>query len=650
MNIAKWFSATVLMATLTLSAAVPELVKLVPESKDYELICKTDLLQYGSLGYQVDNTDSYSGTLKRVGYFLKLTDKQGKMTWVFVSMDPFAQELNKIGVPNFSTGVLQTYVTNLKVRSNSPALKTGDFPKGNIEFWLNNYGGPNVKRIPGATKECDFGDNPWRVVDGYGSMQVHNYLNKQTVFAFNHIRANGGCDLGIGNNTTGKGDPDWTRSYSGNKYKSAELYIVGKFNNLKIQKTAKFDVEKASFQKGSGKLFYAPGEPMKFIFSMNYGNQPPPAKPYFVKWIRTGDDGKRENGQTEISQGKPVVVTTRLDRPGFVRLQAWLLDDKGRNIKFPQKVWNTVRYFDFFDGGAGVQPEKLQPAVKEPVDFDAFWAKQKQKLSAVPVKYKMTKVKTKNGVDIYAVSVDCAAPRPVTGYLTVPVGAKDKSLAVKVSFDGYSASVKTVPVWAAKDMIYFKVNAHGYDLGKDEAYYKEFFAGIKSNGKNYAFDPEQNSDPEKAYFNGMALRVMRSLQFVKKLPQWNGKDLLIYGGSQGGLQAVWAAALDPDVTDVDSYITWCCDVAGPTQGRLKSHFRPSYVPALNYYDCVFHAKRIHCKIFISRAGLGDYTCPPSGLAILYNNIASKDKSIKWVQGSTHIFIPRESQTLLMKSK
>ena len=40
-----------------------------------------------------------------------------------------------------------------------------------------------------------------------------------------------------------------------------------------------------------------------------------------------------------------------------------------------------------------------------------------------------------------------------------------------------------------------------------------------------------------------ALRVMRSLQFVKSLPQWDGKNLQANGGSQGGLQTVWAAAL-----------------------------------------------------------------------------------------------------------
>ena len=68
-----------------------------------------------------------------------------------------------------------------------------------------------------------------------------------------------------------------------------------------------------------------------------------------------------------------------------------------------------------------------------------------------------------------------------------------------------------------------------------------------------------------------------------------------------------------------------------------------YIPwteAMGYYDAVNWAKRIPtaCRTNITRAGLGDYTCPPSGLALYYNAVPGK-KSISWVQGSEHGFIP-----------
>ena len=193
-----------------------------------------------------------------------------------------------------------------------------------------------------------------------------------------------------------------------------------------------------------------------------------------------------------------------------------------------------------------------------------------------------------------------------------------------------------------------RINAHGQELGRDEAYYKEFFESIKSRGYSYAFDPEQNKDPENCFFNGMVLRVLRAMEYLKSRPEWNGKDLIAAGGSQGGLQTMWAAALDPDVTVALPSITWCCDLAGASKdGRLTGPWRLKYVPELDYYDPVFMAKRIKtAEVKIQRAGLGDYTCPPSGLAISYKNLATPRKSIRWVQGSDHGFVPKKSEVIV----
>ena len=626
-------------------AEVFELQKLVSEAKGYKLIYKLNPMEYASKGYLVDNSERFSGTLKKIGYLLKLTNKHNKIIWVFVSMNPFAQDLAKVGIPNWRSGIVQQYVNNLEVYSNSPNVKTGKFTKGNIEFWSNDYSGKNVKKIPGANNDLDFGDVAIRPVTGYGSMQVHNYLEKQTVFAFNHWNSGINCDLGIGNNRSGKGKQDWTyNSVAGENYKNAELYVVGIFCNLKINNIVKLDPNKISLRGETAKVFYVPGEEMIFNFYVNYGDQPAPFKPYLLRWSRIGDDRKKISGVETVIPGKPIVVKTSSDQPGFVKFRADLLDYKGCIIK--QFVHGRLCNVSF-DGATGVEPEKLQSAVVEPVDFDQFWTKQKAKLDAVPLKYDMKKIsKPGSKVEVYAVSIDCAGPRPVTGYLSIPADAKAKSLPALASYPGYGIQAQPIPKRCPEDQIRFCLNAHGYDLGKDQTYYKEFSASIKSNGNRYAFDLKQNSNPETAYFNGMALRVMRSLQFLKSLPQWNGKDLVVTGGSQGGLQAVWAAGLDSDVSLASISIVWCCDLAGSTQGRIVG-WRPVYVPALNYYDAVFHAKRIKCPVVISRAGLGDYICPPSGLAILYNNLKSPKKII-WIQGSTHGFVPQNPQKHIEK--
>ena len=143
----------------------------------------------------------------------------------------------------------------------------------------------------------------------------------------------------------------------------------------------------------------------------------------------------------------------------------------------------------------------------------------------------------------------------------------------------------------------------------------------------------------------MALRVLRSLEFLKALPEWDGVRLEVAGGSQGGLQAIWGAGLDPDVTGCKADIPWCCDLAGAAKlGRLNG-WHPEYRRPLDYYDAVNHAKRIRCPVEITRAGLGDYTCAPSGVAILYNSIESPKKII-WVQGSTHGYVPKNPQRIV----
>ena len=140
----------------------------------------------------------------------------------------------------------------------------------------------------------------------------------------------------------------------------------------------------------------------------------------------------------------------------------------------------------------------------------------------------------------------------------------------------------------------------------------------------------------------MALRVMRGLEYLKSLPGWNGKDLYASGGSQGGLQTIWAAGLDPQVTKAESSVTWCCDMGGTELGRNRGNWYIKWVPALGYYDPINIARRIskNSRTLIPRAGLGDYTCPPSGLAILFNNIPGP-KKINWDQGSTHPYVPPE---------
>ena len=394
---------------------------------------------------------------------------------------------------------------------------------------------------------------------------------------------------------------------------------------------------------------YGLGEPIVFTLSAEKVDPSVNCADYVFHWTRTGDDGKVEKGEAPFKAGAFATVTTKLDKPGFVRVEGYLKEKAtGKVVKRDKPApgspgWSPVKEV-FFDGGAGVGVEHIAQAVPEPADFDAWWDAQKKILAGVEMKAERTFVKKVKGCNIYALSVTCAGPRPVTGYLFIPDGAAPKSCGARIAFQGYGFYKQGCPEWASWDCvgnkeIFLEINAHGYELDKDAAYYKEFEKGCRTPKYTYAFSPEENAKPETAYFRNMAFRVMRAMQYLKSMPEWNGKSLIAEGGSQGGLQTSWAAGLDPDVTLARPSITWCCDL-GATEpgGRLHGPWFIKYAKGLDYFDAVNHIKRAKCPVEVTRAGLGDYTCPPSGLAAYYNAIPTP-KSINWVQGSRHGYIP-----------
>lgn len=412
-------------------------------------------------------------------------------------------------------------------------------------------------------------------------------------------------------------------------------------------------------------LLYKPGEEMVFTLTPQGVAGTLPEGEYFLDWKRGGDDGVVENGKVAFT-GAPFVYKTKLDKAGFVRLEAYVVGKDGRRYqkqftgdattpegKKAMNDFEKQKKVVFFDGGAGVDIDTLatQP---EPADFDAFWAKQYKRLDGVPIKADLVEIKCQNPqVRLYAVRIDCAGLRPVTGYLSVPKAVDEgKTFPARLETHGYSGDRCThaTPASGRDSEIVLNINAHGLKLvefGATEADTKALRWETRSHDQSYAFDPKQNADPETAYFNGMVLRVKRGLQYLKTVKGWNGRDLIASGGSQGGLQTIWAAGCGEGVTRAESGITWCCDLytsgklrLDPAQKLASDGWYIPWVEALGYYDAANFAKRIpkSCFTFIDRAGLGDYCCPPTGLAKMWNNMTCP-KKILWVQGSEHGYVP-----------
>ena len=379
-------------------------------------------------------------------------------------------------------------------------------------------------------------------------------------------------------------------------------------------------------ETAEGKCFYDVGEPMTFRLKLGGIAAVPPGN-WTFRWRRTGDDGKVEEGTAPIPLREPFVYTTSIAKPGFVRLFAEVVG-AGPNVKF--------------DGGAGAAFDRIVQMHGEPDDFDAFWKRELDALAQVPFDPQLEEVASpRPEVKLSRFRLGCAKGKPSTGFISVP--RAPGKYPVRLYFFGYNeswsprATAFPTAQQAPTNEIVLRVNAHGLENGRDAAYYAAARKAAGSNGYGHGFDPAENARPETCYYLGMILRDVRAAQWAKTLPEWDGRKMLVYGGSQGGAQSLWTMALEPAITDAEVFIPWMCDWRGKAfGGRSGTDWGSEYAPGLDYFDLVNFAKRIRPGAYVNifMAGLGDYICPPAGVASLYHALRCR-KRIRWVQNCEH---------------
>jgi sialate O-acetylesterase len=205
---------------------VPDFVSMLPIGDDYKLVYDLDLSKLGSsISYDVDNSNQIQ-SFDRIAYLVELATGRDNPQNLFVSMDAFTDDIQKIGIPTVQSGAhFACGVKSLDVYSNVAGITTGtSLATGNIEFWPNNYRAQNAADVKGANDQIyDWGDAPAEPVDGYGSMQVHNFAAGQTLFAINRWSRGAKADLGIGN-SSGQ-TKDWTFLSNADTYTSKRLRV-----------------------------------------------------------------------------------------------------------------------------------------------------------------------------------------------------------------------------------------------------------------------------------------------------------------------------------------------------------------------------------------------------------------------------------------
>ncbi len=365
---------------------------------------------------------------------------------------------------------------------------------------------------------------------------------------------------------------------------------------------------------------YAVGERIGFSVSARDTNGPVAGS--VLAYQISGDGGLAHMGVLTSSVA-PLVVNTALSVPGWVTIEVQRIGDNGRPVA---GVRGRV--------GAMADPHKIRPGGNEPPDFDAFWSHQRELLNQVPIRVRKNPVEVperyRKDFECFDVQIDCLGDVPVSGYLCLPKAVRKGSLAILVNFHGYGVFSAHKDFSFGPRYAFFNINANGLENGQSAEYYREIRSRL-------GFYPLRNvGDPQKYYMRFMYLRALRALDYVKTLPQWDGRNLVVQGASQGGAQALAAAALDTQVS-----LCWCsypamCDLAGDLEARHagwpvdKNAFlrdNPDlraliFERTLGYFDGAFFARRIRCETYMA-TGFLDTICAPTTAFAVYNSLPER---------------------------
>ncbi|CAM3019853.1 acetylxylan esterase [Rariglobus hedericola] len=367
---------------------------------------------------------------------------------------------------------------------------------------------------------------------------------------------------------------------------------------------------------------YRQGETVTFNVELQQNQKPADAEE--IEWTISKDGvAPIQTGKLTLKAGRGV-VTGSLKEPGFLQCKV--------NFKGAKPAISAL-------AAGGIDLAAIKPSMPAPADFDAFWAAQKKRLAAVPMNTKLTSVPppaNRDGAETFSFVVDSIGA-PSTGFYGRPIGAKPKSLPAVLFVPGAgvrSANLDSMAGWAKAGMIVAEINAHGIANGETREYYGALDVGELSD-----YRKRGRESRDTFYFQGVYFRVLRALQFLTEQPEWDGKTLIILGGSQGGGLSLAGAALDQRVTFIVSNVPGLTDHTGMVAGRIAGW--PKAIPvgadgkpdakvleAMRYYDGVNFAARIKIPVHME-VGFIDIICPPTASYAAYNNLGGKKEMITW---------------------
>lgn len=378
---------------------------------------------------------------------------------------------------------------------------------------------------------------------------------------------------------------------------------------------------------------YEVGEAAEFTITALRNNVP--LKGVDIKYTVQPDPGYRtldiwDQGTLKL-KSKPVKVKVRkFDQPGFLRFTA--------SVKVDDKEYSSY-------ATVGFSPEKIQPTTTLPSDFESFWNQGKEDLAKVPVNPILTLLPERctDKVDVYHVELDNIDGK-IYGILCTPKNEGKYPAVLHVPGAGIRPYYGDVTS-AENGIISFTMGIHGIPVNLDKRVYDNLMRGALKHYWTINLD-----DKENAYFKRVYLGCVRAVDFIEGLDNFDGTNLGVTGGSQGGALSIITAGLDHRISYLAAFYPALSDMTGFLHNRaggwpqiFTDDFtnKPEKIETSKYFDVVNFARFVKVPGFYSW-GYNDNVCPPASMYSVYN-VLSSPKELHLFQETQHWTFPEQQE-------
>lgn len=334
-----------------------------------------------------------------------------------------------------------------------------------------------------------------------------------------------------------------------------------------------------------------------------------------------------KHGSVKLKNGRAVINMGTKKTPGFRDMKLSVSLD-GKTYEHHIKV--------------GFSVDKIKPYTQEPQDFRSFWQKNVEELKQVPMSYtkELYKDYCTDKIDCYLVKLQIdKMGHSMYGFLFYPKNAQPGKHPVVLCPPG--AGIKTIKdpmrnkYYAENGFVRFEVEIHGLDPRISSETFGEISRAFNDRNGGYLSNGLENKDIY--YMKHVYVGLVRCIDFLTSLPEWDGKNVAVQGGSQGGALAIIAAGLDSRVTQCVANHPALSDMAGyAAKGGTGGypHFcrQPQILSnkdclnTLAYFDVVNFARYVKAPTYLTW-GYNDVTCPPTTSYAVWNTLKCTKESL-----------------------